>query len=97
MCILGLLIFGHAFLKDFNSLGLSLLAVIGLASLTISAISIFRYPYVSKLTILTFILGLIALIIGGFIGFFGSTYILSLASLIWAGVILIAQFNKQCT
>ncbi|AZZ98835.1 hypothetical protein [Pseudoalteromonas sp. R3] len=94
LCLLGLMVFGHSALEDVRALLMSTLALIGLGALACGAISIVKFPNVTKVTLTSFFVGLTALTTGGFFGFFTVLYALSFVSLVWAGIILLGQYKK---
>jgi len=96
LCIIGSLVFTHAMFSDWPSFLMSVMALTGLACTSIAIWSVFKYPKISKVSIIAFGLGFIALIAGGIVGFATSfLYYISVAFLGWAGIMVTNEYCKN--
>ena len=99
ICILGLIIFGHAIFRDLTGFFVTLLAVTGLFSVVVAFIAVFKFPYISKLSVYVCGLGSGALIVGLYMGFVEEPiFLYSSISLFIASMFLLYEYvtpNKQ--
>ena len=87
--LLGVVIFTHSTFRDLPSFLTSLMAISGLFAISVALISVFKYPKISKLTIVAFFIGSVAIISGGVAGLHTSAlYYISAAPLLLAGAII---------
>ena len=75
---------------------LSIMAITGLVCISIALWSVFKYPKISKVSIVAFGVGFVALVVGGLAGFATSIlYYVSLVCLGWAGVLVTNEYCKS--
>jgi hypothetical protein len=96
LCLIGSLVFVHGMFRDVPSFLMSLMAVTGLACISIALWSVFRYPKISKVSIWAYGIGCFALVAGGFTGFATSyLYYLSVLCLGSAGLLVIHEYRRS--
>lgn len=96
LSLLGSLIFTRAMFRDWTSFVMGVLAITGLVCVTIALWSVFKYPKISKVSIVAFGLGFVALVAGGLAGFATSIlYYISLVCLGWAGIMVTKEYYKN--
>lgn len=96
LSLLGLLIFVDGMFRDWPSFLMSIMAITGLVCISIALWSVFKYPKISRVSIIAFGVGFVALVAGGLAGFATSfLYYISLACLGWAGVLVTNEYRKN--
>lgn len=96
LSLLGSLIFVHGMFRDWPSFFMSIMAITGLVCISIALWSVFTYPKISRVSIIAFVVGFVALVAGGLAGFATSAlYYISLVCLGWAGVMVTNEYRKN--